>query len=324
MTETGSGAPDDLIGVDEASALLEVTPDRVEVMVEEGLLTPVGDGDLRFRRVEVLATQRAGRLRPVFVPLLEAPGAPDEISLVVAVRGNRVVLLDCEPSDPDERIFLGTLAGRHCWAVDVDVDVDAEPGEDDRYVDLRMLWGSVDEPTWMLAGRAVQLVEWRRTHQYCGRCGVATADGAGRAGAGVPELQPARVPASGPRRDHARRPRRRAGAAGAQRDVPARDLLLPLRLRGAGRDARARRVPRGAGGGRARGGRRRLPRQPTVAVPAPAHDRLRCPATGRARSPSTSGRSRRRRGSRPRRRRSSPTNMSIAGRLIDGWRHRDR
>ena len=42
-----------------------------------------------------------------------------------------------------------------------------------------MLWGSVDEPTWMLAGRAVQLVEWRRTHQYCGRCGVATADAPG-------------------------------------------------------------------------------------------------------------------------------------------------
>ena len=36
MTETGSGAPDDLIGVDEASALLEVTPDRVEVMVAGG------------------------------------------------------------------------------------------------------------------------------------------------------------------------------------------------------------------------------------------------------------------------------------------------
>ena len=112
----------------------------------------------------------------MFVPLLEAPGAPDEISLVVAVRGNRVVLLDREPSDPDESpIFLGTLAGRHCWAL----DADADPGEDDQYVDLRMLWGAVDEPTWMLAGRAVQLVEWQRTHQYCGRCGVATADAPG-------------------------------------------------------------------------------------------------------------------------------------------------
>ena len=60
MTETRSGAPDDLIGVDEASALLEVTPDRVAVMVEEGLLTPVGDGDRRFRRGEVLAVRELG------------------------------------------------------------------------------------------------------------------------------------------------------------------------------------------------------------------------------------------------------------------------
>jgi len=112
----------------------------------------------------------------VFVPLLEAPGEPEETSLVVAVRGNRVVLLDREPGGPDDRgIFLGTLAGRHCWAVDVDDD----PADDDEYVDLRMLWGSVDEPTWVLAGRAVQLVEWRRTHRYCGRCGVATTDAPG-------------------------------------------------------------------------------------------------------------------------------------------------
>jgi hypothetical protein len=60
MTETGSGAPDDLIGVDEASALLEVTADRVDVMVEEGLLTPVGDGDRRFGRAEVLAARELG------------------------------------------------------------------------------------------------------------------------------------------------------------------------------------------------------------------------------------------------------------------------
>jgi hypothetical protein len=60
MTETGSGAPDELIGVDEASTLLEVTPDRVEVMVEEGLLSPVGDGPRRFRRAEVLAARELG------------------------------------------------------------------------------------------------------------------------------------------------------------------------------------------------------------------------------------------------------------------------
>jgi hypothetical protein len=60
MTGTGSGAPDELIGVDEASALLEVTPDRVEVMVSEGLLTPAIGGELRFVRAEVLAARELG------------------------------------------------------------------------------------------------------------------------------------------------------------------------------------------------------------------------------------------------------------------------
>jgi hypothetical protein len=55
-----SGAPDELIGAEEASALLEVAPDRIEVMVSEGLLTPVGDGELRFLRAEVLATRELG------------------------------------------------------------------------------------------------------------------------------------------------------------------------------------------------------------------------------------------------------------------------
>ena len=115
----------------------------------------------------------------MFVPLLDAPGPPAEISLVFAVRGNRVVLLDREPAAPG--IFLGTLAGRHCWAVDADlVDGDPEPGvEPDAFIDLRMLWGSVDEPTWRVAGRAVQLVEWQRTHRYCGRCGTPAEDAPG-------------------------------------------------------------------------------------------------------------------------------------------------
>ena len=112
----------------------------------------------------------------MFIPLLDAPGHPDEISLVIAVRGNRVVLSDREPDAPG--IFLGTLSGRHCWAIDADERDDADPSADG-YVDLRMLWGSVDELTWTVAGRAVQLVEWQRTHQFCGRCGTATADAPG-------------------------------------------------------------------------------------------------------------------------------------------------
>ncbi len=42
-----------------------------------------------------------------------------------------------------------------------------------------MVWGSVDEVVWTLAGRAVQLVDWVRSHRYCGRCGTPTEPAAG-------------------------------------------------------------------------------------------------------------------------------------------------
>jgi hypothetical protein len=51
----------DLVGMDEVCALLEVTPDRVQMMVEEGLLDPVeGDGELRFERGAVIAVRELG------------------------------------------------------------------------------------------------------------------------------------------------------------------------------------------------------------------------------------------------------------------------
>lgn len=39
---------------------------------------------------------------------------------------------------------------------------------------LRAAFGALDEPTWMVAGLAAQVVEWDRSHQFCGRCGTAT------------------------------------------------------------------------------------------------------------------------------------------------------
>jgi hypothetical protein len=56
-----SETPRDLVGVDEVCALLEVTPDRVQVMVDEGLLDPVdGEGELRFERGAVIAVRELG------------------------------------------------------------------------------------------------------------------------------------------------------------------------------------------------------------------------------------------------------------------------
>ena len=51
----------DLVDTAEAARLLEVTPDRIMVMVEEGLLEAVpGAGDPRFVRGEVEALRELG------------------------------------------------------------------------------------------------------------------------------------------------------------------------------------------------------------------------------------------------------------------------
>jgi hypothetical protein len=54
--------PSDQIDLEEASVILEVTPDRVQAMVEEGLLpTAGGTGTgMRFERAEVLAVRQMG------------------------------------------------------------------------------------------------------------------------------------------------------------------------------------------------------------------------------------------------------------------------
>lgn len=77
-----------------------------------------------------------------------------------------------EPADPDFLVhFLGTLDGHACWGVDVPHGSDPSDGA---AVDLFSLFGRTSEDDWLVAGRAVQLVEWARTHRYCGRCGETT------------------------------------------------------------------------------------------------------------------------------------------------------
>jgi NAD+ diphosphatase len=68
--------------------------------------------------------------------------------------------------------YLGTLGARHVFAADLAPEAETPPGW--RWSDLRSLFGRLAADDYALAGRALQLVEWERTHQFCGRCGTRT------------------------------------------------------------------------------------------------------------------------------------------------------
>ena len=68
--------------------------------------------------------------------------------------------------------YLGTLRGLHCFSAEIARDTPAPKGMD--WFGLRRLFGQVDELEYALATRAIQIMEWDRTHQYCGVCATPT------------------------------------------------------------------------------------------------------------------------------------------------------
>jgi NAD+ diphosphatase len=77
-----------------------------------------------------------------------------------------------EFDDIEAAHVVGRAATPATWAAGVPVDAVTPLGHE--WMPLRSLYAAVDELEWMLAGRAVQIVEWSRTHRYCGRCGAPT------------------------------------------------------------------------------------------------------------------------------------------------------
>jgi NAD+ diphosphatase len=73
---------------------------------------------------------------------------------------------------PELPIFMGLLDGVATWAVGWSES--SEPPDGFAWQPLRSLGAQLDTSSWMLAGRAVQLVEWVRTSRFCGRCCTAT------------------------------------------------------------------------------------------------------------------------------------------------------
>lgn len=121
----------------------------------------------------------------IFIPEIVPPQKPSEVAWGFAFRGNQL-LLHLETSsvrlprlrDLDElkisvqgQHYLGQLNGQPCYAVELAEDT--IPPQGMAFQGLRQVYERLDEDLFGVAGRAVQIVEWDRTHRFCGRCGLA-------------------------------------------------------------------------------------------------------------------------------------------------------
>ena len=68
--------------------------------------------------------------------------------------------------------YLGNYQARACFAV----EYSGRLPEGYVRIDLRGWLGRVDSPVFYLAGRAKQIIDWHKTHQFCGQCGTQMAD----------------------------------------------------------------------------------------------------------------------------------------------------
>ncbi len=102
-----------------------------------------------------------------FKPAFTAPDSPTGHRYIHVV-GASVYISDRQEHASAPH-FLGMLDDVACWAVDVPVGEDPSDGA---ALDLFSYFGRSSETEWLVAGRAVQIAEWARTHRFCGRCGT--------------------------------------------------------------------------------------------------------------------------------------------------------
>jgi len=96
--------------------------------------------------------------------------------LLVEARGDEVAIPRWASTEdarlsPVRTQFLGTLDGAPCYSG----ELAGEAGpEGTSFRALRPLLSVLPEEIFSLAGRAFQIMDWDRTHQYCGKCGGVT------------------------------------------------------------------------------------------------------------------------------------------------------
>jgi len=114
-----------------------------------------------------------------FVPLLAAAEAAEVHSFVF--RRHEILVREEDARLPDAAAFetlavepasilpVGRLGEAYCRAAWVPREA-APPGGYE-FKSMRALWTRMDDAMLAVAGRAFQIVEWARTHRFCGSCG---------------------------------------------------------------------------------------------------------------------------------------------------------
>lgn len=125
-----------------------------------------------------------------FVSSVTPPAGPATPALWFLFQGTRLLVgkeagraeIPCVATPADLGLaverwhYLGHLEdgpeATHCFCGEIAEGVAPPPGFS--FENLRALFPLLDETIFWLAGRAVQIVDWDRTHQYWGRCGAPT------------------------------------------------------------------------------------------------------------------------------------------------------
>ncbi len=123
-----------------------------------------------------------------FTPLLAPPAGAGGDAYWFVFRGGEILVrrgsgrigVPCcsEPRavgiDMARTLYLGMLDQQHCYACEAGSN--APPPAGMEFLPLRALVLEGDETLTDVAGRAMQIKEWDRTHRYCGSCGTATVE----------------------------------------------------------------------------------------------------------------------------------------------------
>jgi len=119
-----------------------------------------------------------------FISSIEPPTDRSEPTWWFAFQGNKLLVYQ-EPSSVRipylvdfaelgltalHQHYLGRLDNRHCYAVGLSEGTVPSTGMG--FEGLRQVYGRLDEELFWIAARAVQIVDWDRTHQFCGQCGA--------------------------------------------------------------------------------------------------------------------------------------------------------